>query len=147
MDHSFAQQLQIPLKPLTHRIAVHALNGQILPTISLSTEELTLITSGNHSETISFYIMDSPLAPVVLGHPWLIQHNPRVYWHHKVVLEWSKECHKSCLVSACSSVPVSVFQEETGDLSNVPAEYLDLKEVFSKSRAASLPPHRPYEVR
>ena len=31
------------------------------------------------------------------------------------------------------------------DLSNVPVEYLDLKEVFSKSRAASLPPHRPYD--
>ncbi len=31
------------------------------------------------------------------------------------------------------------------DLSNVPSEYLDLKRVFSKSRAASLPPHRPYD--
>ncbi len=31
------------------------------------------------------------------------------------------------------------------DLSNVPAEYRDLREVFSKSRAASLPPHRPYD--
>ncbi|KAG1929495.1 hypothetical protein F2P79_022926 [Pimephales promelas] len=84
-----------------------------------STEEITLITSGNHTETISFLILDSPLAPVVLGHPWLIKHNPRVDWIHKA--------------------------EEAGDLSNVPAEYLDLKEVFSKSRAASLPPHRPYD--
>ncbi len=39
----------------------------------------------------------------------------------------------------------SVFQKKAADLSNVPAEYLDLKEVFSKSRAASLPPHRPYD--
>ncbi len=31
------------------------------------------------------------------------------------------------------------------DLYNVPTEYLDLKEVFSKSRAASLLPHRPYD--
>ncbi len=31
------------------------------------------------------------------------------------------------------------------DLSNVPIEYLDLKGVFSKSRAASLPPHCPYD--
>ncbi len=28
---------------------------------------------------------------------------------------------------------------------NVPSEYRDLKGVFSKSRAASLPPHRPYD--
>ncbi len=39
----------------------------------------------------------------------------------------------------------SVLQDEHMDLSNVPAEYLDLKGVFSKSRAASLPPHRPYD--
>ena len=48
-------------------------------------------------------------------------------------------------MSACSSVPVSVFQEKAVDLSNVPEEYQDLREVFSKSRAASLPPHRPYD--
>ncbi len=63
----------------------------------------------------------------------------------KSVSAWSSHCHKSCLVSACPSVSVPVFQEEAGDLSNVPTEYLDLKEVFSKSRAASLPLHRPYD--
>ncbi|XDV31536.1 hypothetical protein PO909_002527 [Leuciscus waleckii] len=35
--------------------------------------------------------------------------------------------------------------EKPVDLPNVPKEYLDLKEVFSKSRAASLPPHRPFD--
>ncbi len=48
-------------------------------------------------------------------------------------------------MSACPLISVSVFQEEALDLSNVPAEYRDLREVFSKSRAASLPPHRPYD--
>ncbi len=42
-----------------------------------------------------------------------------------------------------SSVPV--FQEEPGDLSGVPEEYHDLRAVFSRSRAASLPPHQPYD--
>ncbi|KAI2648698.1 Transposon Tf2-9 polyprotein [Labeo rohita] len=77
---------------------VHALNGQTLPTITTITEPITLTVSGNHCESISFYILDSPHAP-----------------------------------------------EKAADLCNVPAEYLDLKEVFSKSRAASLPPHRPYD--
>ncbi len=48
-------------------------------------------------------------------------------------------------MSAGFSVSGSVLQDEMGSLSNVPEEYLDLKEVFSKSRAASLPPHRPYD--
>uniref|UniRef100_A0A9J8D1R8 Reverse transcriptase/retrotransposon-derived protein RNase H-like domain-containing protein n=1 Tax=Cyprinus carpio carpio TaxID=630221 RepID=A0A9J8D1R8_CYPCA len=95
----------------------------------------------------NYFILHSglPLAPIVLGHPWLIKHNPRIDWQQGSVLEWSSKCHESCLVSACSSVSVSVFQEKAVDLSNVPTEYQDLKEVFSKSRAASLPPHRPYD--
>ncbi len=145
MDHSLALKLRIPLRPLTHKIEVHALNGQDLPHISHDTGPVTLVTSGNHTERLSFYILDSPLAVIVLGHPWLIKHNPRIDWQRRTVLEWSTKCHESCLVSACSSVSVSVFQEEAMNLSNVPTEYLDLKEVFSKSRAASLPPHRPYD--
>ncbi len=40
---------------------------------------------------------------------------------------------------------MSVFQEEPGDLFGVPEEYHDLRAVFSRSRATSLPPHRPYD--
>ncbi|XP_048010548.1 LOW QUALITY PROTEIN: NACHT, LRR and PYD domains-containing protein 12-like [Megalobrama amblycephala] len=90
--------LPIPLKSLTNKIAVHALNGQELPTISRTTEDLTLITSGNHSEIISFLILDSPLAPIVLG--------------------------------------------GTVDLSNVPAEYHDLKEVFNLMLQKFLKTHK-----
>ncbi len=97
------------------------------------------------TQTISFLVTNSPLAPVVLGHPWLTQHNPRVDWGRNTVSEWSKACYASCLVSAGFSVSCSVLQDEMVSLSNVPEEYLDLKEVFSKSRAASLPPHRPYD--
>lgn len=42
-----------------------------------------------------------------------------------------------------SSVPES--PEEFPNLSKVPEVYLDLRTVFSKSRATSLPPHRPYD--
>ncbi len=145
MDFKLALKLRIPITSLTHQISVNALNGQELPRISHSTEPITLITSGNHTEIISFLLMDSPLAPVVLGHPWLTIHNPRVDWCNNSISTWSNHCHEFCLRSACSSVSGSVFQKKAADLSNVPAEYLDLKEVFSKSRAASLPPHRPYD--
>ncbi len=85
-------------------------------------------------------------------HPW-----PRWCWvtpgSLNTILGWigvvtpcrSRAWYASCLVSAGFSVSGSVLQDEMGSLSNVPEEYLDLKEVFSKSRAASLPPHRPYD--
>ncbi len=77
LDISLAQLLHIPMVSLHHKISVSALNGQSLPEISLSMVPITLITSGNHSETITFLVTNSPLASVVLGHPWLTQHNPR----------------------------------------------------------------------
>ncbi len=72
-------------------------------------------------------------------------HNPHLNWSQNSILSWSEGCHAACLLSACPSVSCSVFQDEHMDLSNVPSEYLDLKGVFSKSRAASLPPHCPYD--
>ena len=56
-----------------------------------------------------------------------------------------RKAHLSCLLSAGVNVSESVFQGEAVDLANVPAEYHDLKEVFSKFCAANLPPHRPYD--
>ncbi len=85
------------------------------------------------------------MAPVVLGHPWFIRHNPKINWGQSSVSEWSENCYASCLVSACSPVSCVSLQDEAVNLSNMPEEYLDLKEVFSKSQAASLPPHRPYD--
>ncbi|MGL5566260.1 MAG: retropepsin-like aspartic protease, partial [Plesiomonas sp.] len=133
VDRRRAAEMGIPITALNHPITVQALSGQTLPTITHITDPITLIISGNHTETTSFYITDSPHAPVVLGHPWLVKHSPRVDWGHNTVLSWSNQCHASCLVSARSSRSRSVCPEEVMDLSNVPAEYLDLKEVFSKS--------------
>ncbi|KAL0185367.1 hypothetical protein M9458_021064, partial [Cirrhinus mrigala] len=112
MDIDLAIRLHIPIVPLTHKISVNALNGQTLPDITHTTGQVTLITSGNHSEKITLLLTSSPLTTIVLGHSWLVHHNPR---------------------------------NESVNLSNVPKEYLDLKEVFSKSMAASLPPHHPYD--
>lgn len=96
MDWSFAQQLQIPTITLTNKISVNALNGQQLPTVSHTTSQITLITYGNHSEELSFFLMDSPQVPIVLGHPWLVRHYPRVDWGHNSVSAWSTECYASC---------------------------------------------------
>ncbi|XP_078794519.1 uncharacterized protein LOC101163464 isoform X2 [Oryzias latipes] len=52
----------------------------------------------------------------------------------------------NCLHSA---IPITNFSDseldKEIDLSNVPACYHDLKNVFSKSKASALPPHRPYD--
>ncbi|MGL5566966.1 MAG: retropepsin-like aspartic protease, partial [Plesiomonas sp.] len=95
IDHKRVTELCIPITALNHPITVQALNGQTLPTITHVTDLITLTISGNHIETTSFYITDTPHAPVVLGHPWLVKHCPIVDWGHNTVLSWSNQCHAS----------------------------------------------------
>ncbi|KAJ8374999.1 hypothetical protein SKAU_G00055790 [Synaphobranchus kaupii] len=92
--------------------------------------------------------LTSPISALALdGQTWLRLHNPHIDWKAGRILAWSAHCLASCLRSAlpppgpskpCSMQPIP-------DLTNVPSEYHDLAQVFSKSRALSLPPHRPYD--
>ncbi|XDV37137.1 hypothetical protein PO909_006790 [Leuciscus waleckii] len=116
---SMTRPLNATFLPVRLQWADRSFEIRELPGITHVTGLITLITSGNHSERVSLYLTQSPHAPIVLGHPWLAKHGPRIEWGQN--------------------------SEEPVNLSNVPPEYLDLKEVFSKSRAASLPPHRPYD--
>ncbi len=143
---SFARHLHIPIVTLDHRIVVKALNGQSLPPVTHSTTPVTLITSGNHTERIIFFSHRLSLSTCRIGPSWLTKHKSRIDWGQSSVAAWSESCYASCLVSACSPVSCSPLQDEAVNLSNVPAEYHDLKEVFSKSRAASLPPPVPMTV-
>lgn len=122
------------------------LNGKHLEHIMMRTEPVKMLLSGNHSELISFFVLPSPRAPLVLGYPWLKEHNPTFDWVTGKVTSWSMECHANCLKTVCShSVPSQVIESAPPDLSLVPEAYHDLGEVFSKQKALSLPPHRPYD--
>ncbi len=146
IDEKWASERRIPLLDLDETTTVFALDGRVLSSVHRITSPVSLTVSGNHRETISFFVFQSPYTPIVLGHPWLTRHNPQIDWVKGSILSWNLSCHVNCLVSAVPAVSsVSVFQEEPGDLSGVPEEYHDLRAVFSRSRATSLPPHRPYD--
>lgn len=149
-DQSFirttlAHELGISLIALDTPMVTKALNGTHFCSITYVTEPVILRVSGNHVETISFYAMDNSLDDLVLGLPWLQLHNPQVNWKNGSILTWSAHCHAACLASAHLPVFSQSLSEENIDLSGVPPEYLDLRQAFSKARASSLPPHRPYD--
>uniref|UniRef100_A0A8K9V3S6 Gypsy retrotransposon integrase-like protein 1 n=1 Tax=Oncorhynchus mykiss TaxID=8022 RepID=A0A8K9V3S6_ONCMY len=89
MDETWAREHDIPLRQLRESTALFALDGSPLPRIQRETLPLTLTVSGNHSETISFLIFRSPFTPVVLGHPWLVCHNPSINWSSNSILSWN----------------------------------------------------------
>lgn len=68
--------------------------------VTQRTLPVTPLLSGNHSETISLYLIPSPMSPVVLGLTWLELHNPHIDWFTSSIINWSLFCHSHCLCSA-----------------------------------------------
>ena len=145
LDRGLAMQLGINLEPLVKPMEATALDGRLLCTVTHRTVPLHLGISGNHTESLTFHLINAPHQPVIPGFPWLIKHNPHIDWRTGSILQWSEHCHAVCLKSALLPAFNTSSSNELPDLSGVPSEYYDLKEVFNKVRAASLPPHRPYD--
>lgn len=145
IDSAIVHQEEIPTEPIDPPRKVNALNGEPLAMITHRTVPVTLILQGNHKETIQLLVISSPHAPVVLGLPWLKCHNPQIDWSMTKIVSWSVFCHTNCFQSAITPENSSVPPSSPPDLSSVPKDYHDLAEVFSKQKALSLPPHRPYD--
>lgn len=146
IDSALAEKLGVGSDPLPHRLHVTALSGQRLPDITHVSEPVSLTLSGNHTEVLSLFVFKAPQTPLVLGHPWLRQHNPHIDWKSECVVGWGVDCHMNCLRAATppSASPPNNLSEPP-DLTSVPPVYHDLAEVFRKDHAQSLPPHRPYD--
>lgn len=144
IDIKLARQLGLENHRLTPPIPARALDGHLLGSVTHVTAPVSMSMSGNHQETIQFHLLHSPGQPLILGYPWLRRHNPQLDWVTGVVREWGEDCHRTCLLAAALP-PRPVPTNSAPDLSNVPKCYHDLREVFNKTRATSLPPHRPYD--
>ncbi len=101
------------------------------------TEPVTLHIGTLHSEKIHFYVIQSPTHPLILGHPWLRTHNPQISWREGLITEWGPACQERCL-SKITRKP-NTITTSTVDTINLPLEYADLIEVFSKRKASQLP--------
>uniref|UniRef100_A0A8K9WXI5 Gypsy retrotransposon integrase-like protein 1 n=1 Tax=Oncorhynchus mykiss TaxID=8022 RepID=A0A8K9WXI5_ONCMY len=135
-------RLGIPLVSVDQPFPVHSLDSRPLGSgvIREATVPLDMVTQGDHKEQISLFLIDSPAFPVVLGVPWLAQHNPVISWRQGALKGWSEECSGRCRGVAVGATTV----ESPDQVSTVriPSEYADLAIAFSKRKATQLPPHR-----
>ena len=151
LDWGLARRLRLCVSPLASLIEAQALDGSLLFKVTHVTVPVKFIISDSHTEAMTFHLCSCPAHPVILGLPWLRQHNPRVDWVTGDILDWSNDCLKSCLSpTSPDSLPETPLTAPSPDsdypnLSKVPNCYHDLKEVFNKAKATSLPPHRPFD--
>ncbi|KAK1804852.1 hypothetical protein P4O66_003553 [Electrophorus voltai] len=140
LDAGLANNLALPLVPLDEPLAIAGIDGRSLEpgVVSHHTRPVTLQVRA-HTEHIVLFIIHAPDLQLILGYPWLQQHNPLVDWLSRLVLSWGSTCQTSCLQlpKPCSGAG----RNPNGlDLSRVSQEYWDLRKAFSRQKAQLLPP-------
>jgi len=96
----FVEQHELVTKsrnPLT----VNDVNGRLLSRVDRQVEIRMAV--GNHSETLTFDVAPLGGHNIVLGLPWLQQHDPQVHWSSGKVTFASDYCEKHCLASPAST--------------------------------------------
>ncbi len=130
-------------KPLTRRHVRHSVGPLQLQIGQLHQEELHLL------------VLEGSTVDIILGRPWLVQHDPHLSWKTGEVLKWGNSCFPHCfprLPRPLTTVPVQLPIHSTSVESpvekqsvNVPSSYSHFSDVFCPKRAAQLPPHRPWD--
>ncbi|KAI2657474.1 Transposon Tf2-9 polyprotein [Labeo rohita] len=138
---------QCPVKASTRQLKLHSLAYDCEALVDSGEEGNFLDINLAHSLKIPKVELSQPISVVALnGQPLPSVTHTTVSL--RLITSGNHSENIDFLLTDSPSAPVVLghpWLNEHMDLSNVPCEYLDLKGVFSKSRAASLPPHRPYD--
>jgi len=106
-------------------------------------------------EEIQLLVLEESTSDVILGRPWLEQHNPTISWRTGEILKWGNQCFHGCFpefpvfsspssqeVQVCATTVESPFEKRSTD---IPACYSHFSDVFCPKQASKLPPHRPWD--
>ncbi|KAK3512423.1 hypothetical protein QTP70_009845 [Hemibagrus guttatus] len=108
-----------------------------------------------HLEKISLLVLEESTADMILGRPWLEQHNPILSWKTGEVLKWGDTCFNDWFsefpvprspssnhLPVCATSIESPLEKRSVD---IPACYAPFSDIFCPKRASKLPPHRPWD--
>ncbi|KAK3533999.1 hypothetical protein QTP86_000505 [Hemibagrus guttatus] len=134
---------------------IHAVTGRSLQQVCRLAGPLHLQIGALHTEEIYLMVPEDSEANVVLGHPWLEQHDPILSWKTGEVLRWGEHCFEGCFperpsprFSRVHEVQVHATSVES-PLENrsidIPECYSRFSDVFCPKKASKLPPHRSWD--
>jgi predicted aspartyl protease len=168
VDQAFATHHKLPVRPLTTPRVLEVIDGR-----KISSGDITHLTEvrldiQGHRERLPMFVTKLGRYPIVLGIPWLKQHDVVICFTSNLVTFGSQYCLAHCIDQAVTVrgtseeapnvlpipkppiQPLMSTDEEQGvtDLaSSIPSEYHHLLHLFSEVEANKPPPHRAYDHR
>lgn len=106
IDHNTAILHNIPLSKLNTTIRINTIDGGPIGDGEKSwcTQPIKFTVSSLHFETISLLVTNTPKMPIILGIPWLQQHNPLISWTCREITKVSDYCLENFIVRPALTV-------------------------------------------
>ncbi|KAK3559563.1 hypothetical protein QTP86_013727, partial [Hemibagrus guttatus] len=152
---ALCRQLQLPTAATPKIYQVHAVTGKLLRQVRRQAGPLRLHIGVMHTEEIVLMVLEDSTAEVVLGRPWLEQHDPIISWRTGEILRWGHKCFEGCFPERPNPRPsrphalqvhaTSVESPLEARSVNIPECYSHFWDVFCPKKASKLPPHRPWD--
>jgi hypothetical protein len=168
VDQAFTTHHKLPLHALTTPWVLEVIDGR-----KISSGDITHLTEvrldiQGHREKLPMFVTKLGRYPIMLGIPWLKQHDVVIRFASNLVTFGSQHCLAHCVdravtVRGTSEEPPDVLlipelpiqllmstdeeQEVTDLASSIPSEYHQFLHLFSEVEANKLPPHRAYDHR
>lgn len=141
MDLALAKKLSIPLYHKEHILKVHLVHGSRPSSGPVTRETVPILTStdSSHQEHLRFDVLCSPMFPVILGKPWLQEHNIQINWGKKEVFFTSSYCLQHCFVpESKDSTSCLTVQPMTSTHQDTPPVYQEFLDVFDRKESSHL---------
>ncbi|KAI2655938.1 Transposon Tf2-9 polyprotein [Labeo rohita] len=147
INRDIVKEYNIPTQPCIPPIQIKAINDTLIDHgIHYQTKNVKLQIGLLYQENITLYVVDSPKYEVILGFPWLSIHDPAISWFQGELTYWSQFCMKNCFsIQPQPCLTTSIESRDTQVKITIPSHYQDLSEVFSKTKATQLHPHRSWD--
>ena len=169
INWDFMQNNRLETTPLPRPIPVHNVDGTLNEHGSITEEIEVILCHREHSERACLAVANLGQQTMIIGYPWLSQHNPKIDWSRQKIE--MTQCPLACGIRVKETS--DSFEIEPGDkifaiflelqevnladicsishLSNKPAQaqvpevYQDYEDIFSKDKFNMLPPHKSWD--
>ena len=100
LNQSFLDTTRIPKVQKDTPLEIQVIDGRPISSGAITHHSAPVkLTISGHEETISLDITSLGHYPVILGLPWLSQHNPHVDWTRQSIIFSSQHCLAQCIRS------------------------------------------------
>ena len=145
ISKKLVEQLQIPRNPINRPISARNADGTLMKDATITHSVTLPLRVGTETHPTKLLVATIGDESIILGHPWLQQHNPAIDWTQNALHTNQVTTQTSNQKDTATILQIATHDGELRLPDNVPPLYQEYTSLFQKKAAERFPPERPYD--